>query len=229
MIKKIKNASLHFVKEYYSILLLFLFLLFIFRPTYQDVLYFALWKLILASTFISIVFKTQFPSRFKIITTFFAVPAILFDWLNLWHNSEIFFVLNVAFTLFFVLICTSAILYHAIVITHRVSLDTLKAVICAYFMLGFFFAYIYFLLEIIQPHSFSLSETELSDPAFYISKMLYFSFTTLLTIGYGDITPITNVGQTVAVMEGIVGQFYLAMLVARLIVIYGPLNRQKEK
>lgn len=228
MIKKIKSSTFSFIKEYYSILLLLLLLLFIFRPTLQDVLYFAVWKLVLACTFISVVFKTQFPKKIKVIASLFAIPAVFFDWVSLWQTSEIFYILNVFFTLVFILICTIAILYHAFVITRFISIDTLKAVICAYFMVAFFFAYSFYLLEVLHPDSFNLSETELSDPAFYISKMLYFSFTTLLTIGYGDITPITDVGQTLAVMEGIVGQFYLAILVARLIVIYSPITRKAK-
>ena len=50
--------------------------------------------------------------------------------------------------------------------------------------------------------------------------MLYFSFITLLTIGYGDIVAIKDVGQTATVIEGIIGQFYVAILVARLVAVY---------
>ena len=46
---------------------------------------------------------------------------------------------------------------------------------------------------------------------------IYFSFVTLATLGYGDITPITPIARGLAVFEAIVGQFYLAVLVARLV------------
>lgn len=230
MNKKIKHALFRFVTGYYNILLLFLFLLFIFRPQVHEILYFAIWKLILTCTLLSVIFNTNFSRKLKIITGVLALPAILFNWLNLWHTSEVIFVLNVAFTLIFLAICTAAILYHAIVITHHVSLDTLKGVICAYFMVAFFFAYIYYLVEYLHPNSFNFAKPELATFTFthYISEMLYFSFTTLLTIGYGDITPNTDVGQTAAVLEGLVGQFYLAVLVARLIGLYGANSRKKQ-
>ncbi len=47
--------------------------------------------------------------------------------------------------------------------------------------------------------------------------MIYFSLTTLSTIGFGDITPVTLQARYAAVAEGITGQFYLAILVARLV------------
>ncbi len=50
--------------------------------------------------------------------------------------------------------------------------------------------------------------------------MLYLSFITLLTIGFGDIVPIRDMGQTAVVLEGIIGQFYIAILVSRLVGIY---------
>jgi hypothetical protein len=50
--------------------------------------------------------------------------------------------------------------------------------------------------------------------------MLYFSFVTLLTIGYGDIIPVNDIAQTAVVFEGMIGQFYVAILVARLVSLY---------
>jgi hypothetical protein len=47
--------------------------------------------------------------------------------------------------------------------------------------------------------------------------LIYFSLTTLATVGYGDITPVTLQARYAAVSEGIAGQFYLAILVARLV------------
>ena len=50
--------------------------------------------------------------------------------------------------------------------------------------------------------------------------MMYFSFVTLITIGFGDITPLKDISQTVVILEGIVGQFYVAILVARIVSVY---------
>jgi voltage-gated potassium channel len=60
--------------------------------------------------------------------------------------------------------------------------------------------------------------------------MVYFSFITLIAIGYGDITPTGDVGQMFSVMEGLIGQFYLAILVARIVSVFAlRASRSKEK
>lgn len=228
---KKKNILIRLFTGYYNILLLFLFLLFILRPHANELIYFAIWKLILTGTLLSVVFNSNITRKVKILASTLAVPAILFNWLTVWHTSALFFDINVAFTVVFMLICAGAILYQAVVVTKHVSLDTLKGVICAYFMVAFLFGYIYYLIEFHHPNSFNFARPELGvfNLTHFISEMLYFSFTTLLTIGYGDITPNTDIGQSVAVIEGLVGQFYLAVLVARLIGLYGPNSSKSQK
>ena len=58
---------------------------------------------------------------------------------------------------------------------------------------------------------------------------LYFSFTTLSTIGFGDIVPVSGASRMLAILEAIVGMFYVTMLVARLVSIYSartdPVNK----
>ena len=53
-----------------------------------------------------------------------------------------------------------------------------------------------------------------------LNDLLYFSFGTLTTSGFGDIVPVTRVAQTAAMIEGIVGQLFMAILIARLVGIY---------
>jgi voltage-gated potassium channel Kch len=55
-----------------------------------------------------------------------------------------------------------------------------------------------------------------------LSELLYFSFSTLTTIGFGDIVPVTRLGQVAAVLEGIIGQLFLAILIAKLVGVYPP-------
>jgi voltage-gated potassium channel Kch len=89
-------------------------------------------------------------------------------------------------------------------------------------MVAFLFAYLFYLIEFIHPDSFYLiSRTPTTfSYAEYLSELIYFSYITLLTVGFGDITPIKNLSQTFVVIEGIIGQFYIAILVARIVSIY---------
>ena len=99
----------------------------------------------------------------------------------------------------------------------------MRGIICAFFMAAFAFGYLYFLIELLTPGSFHLSNKEALTTASltdYFSQMLYFSFVSVLAVGFGDITPVKDVAQTAVVIEAIFGQFYVAILVARLVSIY---------
>jgi hypothetical protein len=90
----------------------------------------------------------------------------------------------------------------------RVSQETIKGGICVYLLIGFLWAMLYVLLGKIDPDAFSAH-----------SEMMYthFSFTTLTTLGYGDIVPTTRFSALLTNTEAIVGQCYLAILIARLV------------
>jgi voltage-gated potassium channel len=219
--KKIRESCRKFCLGYYNLLLVFTFLLFIFRPYNRTELYLAVWKLCLAGTILSSIFNCHHRKVVKWIASGLAIPSVILSWVNLIHPSEVIFVSNAVTTILFMFVCVASILYDVVLRAH-VTLETLRGVICAYFMLAFAFAYVYFLIEYMIPGTFMFSRTEVSVFSFthYISEMLYFSFVTLLTIGYGDIVAVKDVGQTATVLEGVIGQFYVAILVARLVSVY---------
>jgi Ion channel len=101
----------------------------------------------------------------------------------------------------------------------EITSETISMSISVYLLLGFTFALFYILLHHLQPLSVSLGNTPIpisnEQQAFPI--LIYFSLTTLSTIGFGDITPVSLQARYAAVAEGITGQFYLAILVARLV------------
>lgn len=55
--------------------------------------------------------------------------------------------------------------------------------------------------------------------------MMYFSVTTLTTVGYGDIYPVNPIARSLSNLEGIVGQLYPAIILARIVTLYTPKNR----
>ena len=99
-----------------------------------------------------------------------------------------------------------------------VDSSILSASACVYLLLGLFWCYVYALLDYYFPGSIlPIVEIDIFDN---FSRYLYFSFVTLTTLGYGDITPSTKVAQNWVVLEAIIGQFYLTVLVARLVGLY---------
>jgi hypothetical protein len=120
-----------------------------------------------------------------------------------------------------------ALLLRALFVQQRVTFENIAASLCGYLLLGVLWANIYSLLEHIQPASFVLptaAAMEIISPpadlkvgADRTAVALYFSYVTLTTLGYGDITPATTPARMFCSLEAISGQLYLAVLVARLV------------
>lgn len=96
--------------------------------------------------------------------------------------------------------------------------NRLVGAICVFLLLGMIWAFAYSLLELAVPDSFRGLGVG-AGPEFD-SGWLYFSFVTLTTLGYGDITPATGIARTLAYMQAVAGQFYVAVLVAGLVSAY---------
>jgi hypothetical protein len=92
------------------------------------------------------------------------------------------------------------------------------AALSAYLLAGVFFGSFYWVLEQIQPGTFTFAGD------FSPNSAIYFSFVTLATLGYGDIVPRTDVARGLAIVEGVGGQLFLAVLVARLVSLYARGN-----
>ena len=101
----------------------------------------------------------------------------------------------------------------------EITSETISMSISVYLLLGFTFGLFYILLHHLQPLALSLGSTPtpISNEQQAFPILIYFSLTTLSTIGFGDITPVSLQARYAAVAEGITGQFYLAILVARLV------------
>jgi hypothetical protein len=100
-----------------------------------------------------------------------------------------------------------------------VTLHTMFGVLCIYLLLGMLFSLAYGLVGDAQSAPFFASGV---DPD--ISDYLYFSFATLTTVGYGDLSAATDLGRSVAIAEALIGQIYLVTVVA---VIVGGLSRSR--
>ena len=104
----------------------------------------------------------------------------------------------------------------------EVDTEHLYASLSAYLLAGIFFGSFYWVLEQISPGTFQ------TNGAFTRMSGIYFSFVTLATLGYGDIVPRTDVARGLAIVEGVGGQLFLAVLVARLVALYGRRTTTEE-
>jgi hypothetical protein len=103
----------------------------------------------------------------------------------------------------------------------HVTVDTICASLCVYLLLGLWWAIVYSLVDIYEPNSFySAIDGEFTRMRFGSEKSvtpLYFSYTTMTTLGYGDLVPHAPIARMLTSIQAVTGQIYLAVLVARLV------------
>jgi len=102
--------------------------------------------------------------------------------------------------------------------------NVIIGLMCGYISLGLVFFFIFLSINTYVPGSFSGVSPE--NDAILRDDLLYFSYVTLLTIGYGEITPITMLAKKTAVLTGLAGQFYMVILTA---IIVGKYINQSSK
>lgn len=104
--------------------------------------------------------------------------------------------------------------------TQQVDARVLCAAIAAYLFLGLFWTVAYLLVGRVSPGAFAFSTGVEGEHVMTRFNAFYFSFVTLSTVGYGDITPVSKVARMLAVTEAMTGMLYVAVLIARLVSMY---------
>lgn len=151
--------------------------------------------------------------RNVIILIILGLPWFLSEWIFTESSETIF-----ASILFFLFIIGTLIDH--ILHTRKVSADTLYAAVCVFLLIGLLWASIYNYLEYISPGIIFIKNNADIVNTLSANEYIYYSYTTLTTLGYGDITSLTPEGRMISVLEAIFGQLFLAFLVARLVAIY---------
>ncbi|MGI9260983.1 MAG: ion channel, partial [Woeseiaceae bacterium] len=105
----------------------------------------------------------------------------------------------------------------------EITFNRLVGAVCVYLLLGTIWALAYSLIGSLEPGSFKGLSPH--DGRGWDSEWLYFSFVTMTTLGYGDISPVSATARALAYVQAIFGQFYIAILVAGLVSGYIS-NRQ---
>ena len=142
-----------------------------------------------------------------------AAPGAVYHWLVVVRFSAHLLVLGYAVVL---------ILYDVLQ-GEKVTGDKLCGAICVYVLIGVIWAILYSLIEYSRPGAFAVSYADPWAPTaagsgYEAFAMLeHFSFVTLTTLGYGDIIPVSSTARTLACVEAVLGQIYLAVMIARLV------------
>ncbi len=109
----------------------------------------------------------------------------------------------------------------------KVTRDKIAGAICVYLLLGLIWSLGYAIVAVTTPEAFRAPEEITSGLAGGSHAFMYFSFVTLTTLGFGDISPVAPISQTLAWFEAVTGQLYLTILVARLVGLHISHSEQK--
>jgi len=152
--------------------------------------------------------------------TALVIPALAGKWVNYFRPDlappEIFLGASVLFTGYVVVH-----LFGFILRAPRITMEVLCTAVANYLMLGLLWAFGYTLVAGVNPDAFVVTYGVTSVGHLMRGvNSFYFSFATLCTIGYGDIVPVSGVARMLAILEAVVGMFYMTMLIARLVALY---------
>jgi len=146
-----------------------------------------------------------------------AIIALILSTVNYFASSKIIFVISLAVSLLFLLLSIYLAIRH-ILFSGKITPNKIIGSLCIYLLIGIIWGLIYIFIAILftEPINGITQASEYTQMWDYI----YYSFVTLTTLGYGDITPSMPIIRSLAYLEAICGQFYLAILVASLVGAY---------
>ena len=141
-----------------------------------------------------------------------ALPALATKWLSYFVKLPFSGLVGEIFAaLFFTFMVVLVLNY--LIKEKEITADVIAGAICGYLLIGLMWSNLFSVLEILQPGSFEIPDDASAEP----SHFTYYSYVTLTTLGFGDITPTTDQARSLSVLEAIAGPIYLAILVARLV------------
>ncbi len=222
-------------KERFLILLSVLLVLFVLRPLLTElgssVVILDLLSIVLFLSCINAVsYKRRHIYISSILLCFGLGARILAETRGDESLKTVYLTIYDAFSVLF-LIYTSILILNYVLRGKEVTRDRIAAAICVYLLLGVLWGAAYRLMYTLDPNSLSLGDVatvSLADTR-HSRDFTYFSYVTLTTLGYGDITPKSPTFKYLASLEAIVGQLYLAILIARLVGIHIAQARRKEE
>jgi hypothetical protein len=153
-----------------------------------------------------------------VIALLLAAPAVLFQYVGLWQDSDSDLAWSWIFsaTLYFI---TIVYMVRYVFQPRIMTQDKLFGAAAAYLLIGVFWAYLYAIVGFFYPNSYMI----VGQPgAVVYADALYLSITVLTSTGFGDVTPLTRQARGICMVEQITGALFVAILIARLAGVYPP-------
>lgn len=217
MRKTIKGIINVIMNARFSYLFFTIILLFLFRPFIASATAVALiTNIFLWLIIISCVWAVHEKKRHRWFAIAMSVVAILADILDFFMKNAVTSWLSIITIVLFLGYAVVSILFY-LIRQEEVTADMMMAGASEYILIGILWACFYILIEAAYPGSFNLNFAGVKMDRL---GFLYFSFVTLTTTGYGDVLPVSIQARSLAILEMLTGQLFIAMTVARLVSLY---------
>jgi len=212
--KKLSSILLRFWNEDRSLtvmLLLLLFFVFILVPWMSDGMRGEIFiKIVYSFILFTGILSVARQKKFVIIVSILAVIGFFLNWLSEVYPTTPVLIANdlaiIFFNSFFALVILIKTFQPGEITYHRI-----EGSIVVYLLAGLIFAYIFHAVYLFA------GITSFNNIKGNLKEFLYFSFTSLTTMGYGDVTPVHPLARSLANLEALIGQLYPAILIARLV------------
>lgn len=162
--------------------------------------------------------------RVLILGLAIVVPTTILSWVGYVTNSYSVFLAHSFLIVTFFIYAAYQIL-SSILDDRQVTHDTICGAVCVYLLAAFAWAYLFSMMQLLDAGSFQFVTTTsikgklISGTPSFLDNV-YFSFVTMTTLGYGDVIPISAPARTASYLQAVFGQFYMAILVARLVSLH---------
>jgi len=176
-----------------------------------------LFNIFLSAVLISAVYALSQKIWHLAIAAVLAIPMLVSIWSGYFVRSDALFLLGRICGISFIGFTIFHILSH-IFKQQEVTKDTIAGATAVYLLLALMWAFVYAVLDRLQPNSFAISAA--ASPLRQRDIFIYYSLVTITTLGYGDITPVSYLASSIAALEAVVGQLYLVVLVSWLVGMY---------
>ena len=154
-----------------------------------------------------------------VIGLMLALPVLLTHWPLGLLSEPARLTMNSAFQIVF-LAYVCAQIFSYLFRAQKIEVDVIYAALCLYLLIAVIWAFGYFLVEFSSPGAISMGDgVDMASMGArdLMAQTIYFSFVTITTLGYGDMTPVSRLAQSLTIIEALVGQIYIAIVIARLV------------
>ena len=179
------------------------------------------WNILLSIVLFFGVFAVSYSKKNFILALIFALPWFVLAWIEQVTGPLSLIpglISLISIILFFTF--TLIIIFNFVLKSEIINKDVLFGAVCIYLLLGGIFTLIYFLIEVVHPGSFFIDPKFNTDGILNALDFMYYSFSTLTTLGYGDIIPVSSHARSFAILEAVLGVMYLAIIISRLVGLY---------